>query len=284
MSNAPVAVMEMTQDPPKQPALPAESEISAEEWATFPPELWPNVDHLITEDDTPLDNFYSEKQQKFLTHTLYATPHPFGEKRPFIAVANVGLYNTPEPNPEVPDVMVSLDVALPPNLWEKRKRVYFIWEFGKTPEVVLEIVSNKIGGEDDHKLRSYLQMRIPYYVIYDPERQLSDQVLRIYELQGAAYVQRPDHWLPTIGLGLVLWQGAFEERNDVWLRWCDRAGQLLLAAEERAAQADQRAEQERQRAEQADQRAAQERQRAEQAEEKLKQYAEQLRRLGIELP
>lgn len=247
-----------------------------DELGPLPAELFsPNVDHLITEDDTPVDNFYSEKQGKLSTHTLHATSHPFGKGRSFIAVADVGLYNTPEPYPIVPDVMISLDVTLPDNIWEKRKRSYFIWEFGKSPEVVMEIVSNTIGGEDDEKLARYLQMHIPYYVIYDPEKQLSDQVLRIYELQGAVYVLRPDNWLPSIGLGLVLWHGSFEDRVDTWLRWCDRDGNLLLTGEERA-------EQERQRAEQEQQRAEQERQRADQAEEKAARLLARLRALGLE--
>ena len=254
-----------------------------DEYGPLPPELlWPNVDALVTEDDTPVDNFYSEKQRKLSTHTLHATPHPFGKGRSFIAVADVGLYNTPEPNPIVPDVMVSLDVTLPENIWEKRKRAYFIWEFGKTPEVVMEIVSNKIGGEDDEKLTRYAQMRIPYYVIYDPEQQLSDQLVRIYEVQGASYVQRTDHWLPSIGLGLVLWHGRFEDREDRWLRWVDQQGNLLLTGQERAEQADQRAEQADQRAQQSDQRAEAEQAARQQAEEKLQRLAAQLRALGIE--
>jgi len=27
----------------------------------LPPEFWPNVDDLVTEDDTPVDNIFSEK-------------------------------------------------------------------------------------------------------------------------------------------------------------------------------------------------------------------------------
>jgi Putative restriction endonuclease len=261
-----------------------------DEYGPLPADLlWPNVDHLITEDDTPVDNFYSEKQGKLSTHTLYAASHPFGKGRSFIAVADVGLYNSPDSKPLAPDVMISLDVTLPENIWEKRKRSYLIWEFGKTPEVVMEIVSNKIGGEDGEKLTRYSQMRIPYYVIYDPEKQLSDQVLRIYELQATAYVLRTDHWLPSIGLGLVFWHGRFEDRVDTWLRWCDRDGNLLLTGDERAAQERQRAEQEqeraeqeRQRAEQEQERAEQERQRAEQAEEKIARLLAQLRALGLD--
>jgi hypothetical protein len=170
--------------------------------------------------------------------------------------------------------MVSLDVALPENVWEKRRRTYFIWEFGKTPELAIEIVSNKVGGEDDAKMRRYAQLRIPYYVIYDPEQQLSEQRLRVYELRGASYVQRSDYWLPDLGLGLTLWQGKFEDREDTWLRWCDQEGNLLLTSYERA-------EQERQRAEQEHQRAEQEKLAREGAQKQVERLLAQLRALGV---
>ena len=31
-------------------------------------------------------------------------------------------------------------------------------------------------------------------------------------------------WLPRVGLGLKLWQGAYEGHQAEWLRWCDRRG------------------------------------------------------------
>jgi hypothetical protein len=56
----------------------------------LPPELHPNVDHLVTEDDTPVDNIFSEKQQRLLTEPLYSSWGMAGERRPFVAMANVG--------------------------------------------------------------------------------------------------------------------------------------------------------------------------------------------------
>lgn len=54
--------------------------------------------------------------------------------------------------PLVPDVLVSLDVTLPKDLWEKSHRSYFLCEYGKVPEVVIEIVSNHVVQEVDEKL------------------------------------------------------------------------------------------------------------------------------------
>jgi len=44
----------------------------------------PDISHLITEDDEPLDHFFSEKQQRLLVEPLYSFWKP---GRPFIAAA-----------------------------------------------------------------------------------------------------------------------------------------------------------------------------------------------------
>lgn len=60
-------------------------------------------------------------------------------------------------------VFVSLDVEVAVDWWRKEHRSYFVWEFGKPPELVLEIVSNQEGGEDAEKKRKYAQIRISYH-------------------------------------------------------------------------------------------------------------------------
>ncbi len=201
--------------------------------------LEPDISNLITEDDTPVDNFCSEKQQRFLTSTLYSSK----PTEIFLASANVGIYyNLGEP-PIVPDVFLSLDVETPENLWEKAHRCYLVWQFGKAPEVAIEIVSNKVGNELDEKLKIYQQMRVSYYVVYDPNHCLSDKTLRIFEIKGRQYFETQETWLEQVGLGLTLWQGEFEGRSDLWLRWCDREGNILLTGDEKAIQAETKANQ-----------------------------------------
>lgn len=246
------------------------------------PEDWPQVDHLVTEDDTPVDNIYCEKQQRLLTQSLYASWAGPSGGRPFIALANVGLFYGINQPPLVPDVLVSLDVELPADIWTKRHRSYMIWEYGKPPEVVLELVSNTVGGEADVKLRTYARMGVAYYVLYDPIKQLSDQVLRVYALHPGNAAELQDLWLQGVELGLMLWQGKFEDREDTWLRWRDRDGQMLLTGAEQAEQERQRADQERQRADQERQRADQERLMRQQAQQQVERLVARLRELGIE--
>ncbi|BAU07241.1 Uma2 family endonuclease [Fischerella sp. NIES-3754] len=217
----------------------------------------PDASQLVTEDDTPVDNFASEKQQRLLVSTLYSSL----QNQTFLAAANVGIYHTDGQPPIVPDVFLSLDVQVPQNWWEKQNRCYMLWKFGKPPEVVIEIVSNKEGDELGTKLKTYEQMRASYYVVYDHTQQLSEQALRIYEIRGRRYFETTETWLEQVGLGLTLWQGKFEGRQDVWLRWCYQDGTLLATGDERAKVAEQRASV---------------------AEQRAAQLAERLRSLGID--
>ncbi|WP_017295688.1 Uma2 family endonuclease [Geminocystis herdmanii] len=194
----------------------------------------PDVSNLITEDDTPVDNFGSEKQQRFLTNILYNVR----KEQVFLACANVGIYYNIGQPPIVPDFFLSLDVTTPPNLWEKNHRCYLVWEFGKTPEVAIEIVSNKVGGELDEKLKIYQNMRVIYYVVFDPQKYLSEQVLRIFKLMGINYQETSETWLEGVNLGLTLWEGEFENFKGVWLRWCDENANLLLTGDESAQKAE----------------------------------------------
>jgi Uma2 family endonuclease len=217
-------------------------------WADVLAAHLPNVDALVTENDTPVDNIFSEKQQRLLVESLYNGWAGPGEGRPFLALANVGLFYAVHQPPLVPDVLVSLDVQVPADVWVRPNRSYLIWEYGKPPDVVLEIVSNR-QGDEERKLRDYAQLGIDYYVIFDPTEQLGADVLRVYGQHEGTYRPVATGTLATVGLGVVLWQGAYEGLEQTWLRWCDLAGHLLLTGAERAEHERQRAEHERQRAE-----------------------------------
>ncbi|MDZ8186602.1 MAG: Uma2 family endonuclease [Nostoc sp. ChiSLP02] len=210
----------------------------------------PDANQLVTEDDTPVDNFASEKQQRLLVGSLYSSP----QEQTFLAAANVGIYHTDGQPAIVPDVFLSFNVQVPENWWEKQNRCYMVWRFGKPPEVVLEIVSNKEGDELGKKLKIYEHMRASYYIVYDPNQQLAEKILHVYELRGTRYFETSETWLEQVGLGITLWQGEFESRQDTWLRWCYQDGTVLTTGDERAEQERQLAEQERQRAEKAEQR------------------------------
>ena len=253
----------------------------------------PDIEQLETEDDAPVDNMPSEKQQRLLVDPLYSS---WQIDRPFIAAANVGLFRAVSQPPIVPDMFLSLDVQVAEDWWAKENRSYFLWEFGKPPEVVVEVVSNRKGQEADRKMAVYAQLGTWYYVIFDPQKLIQAEALRVYELYVGAYVLRPDQRLEKVDLSLSLWKGTFEDKQADWLRWCDLGGKIIPTGSERAEQERERAEQERERADQERERADQERERAEQERERAEQereranqereraerLARQLKELGID--
>jgi Uma2 family endonuclease len=198
------------------------------------PEVIPNLDELITQDDAPVDRIFTEKQQRLLVEPLYSSwPGP-GEGRTFLALANVGVfYNVKQPA-LVPDALLSLDVVTPEDLHVKEGHSYYLWLMGKPPDVVIEIVSDRRGEEESEKQRAYARLRVPFYVIFDPENILGGGALRVLELRRRRYEPIEPGEIPDIGLGLTLWEGPFEGHHDTWLRWCGPQAQVILTGAERA--------------------------------------------------
>ena len=128
----------------------------------------PDYSHIVTEDDKPVDNINSERGQRLLAHSAHAGGWSPAEGRTFLAFANVGLYYGLHLPPVVPDVFLSLDVkpiGKPP---DKQALTYMVWEHGKVPEVVIEIVSNRKGEELGTKKGIYARIRVAHYIVYDP--------------------------------------------------------------------------------------------------------------------
>jgi hypothetical protein len=248
-----------------------------------------DISHLVIEDDTPVDNFQSELQQRLLVEPIYSAK---ALSLPILAAANVGLFYKLKGDPIVPDMMLSLGVQRPADFSERRNRSYFVWEFGKVPEVCIEIVSNAEGdelilskksqqkGKVASKKDIYAQIGVSYYVVFDPlqqiqgEQEMNGALLRVWTISPIGYTElTPSQgisnigefiWLEGVGLGLTLWEGSYEEDLPrLWLRWCDQDGQVVPTGAEGQAFERQRAEQEHQRAEQ-------ERQRAERLENYLR--------------
>ncbi len=205
-----------------------------------------DYDRLITEDDEPVDNIFSAKQQRLLVEPLYSSWNP---EHPFLADANVGIFSTPYQPAIVPDMFLSLDVQAEKEIWKKENRSYFLWKFGKPPDVVVEVVSNKKGGETGKKFDIYARMRVWYYVIFDPQQLIQEEMLQMYQLSLRRYVPLQGQQLEQVGLGLTLWDGVFEGFDTRWLRWLNSEGKLIPTGLEGKDQEQQRADQERQRAE-----------------------------------
>lgn len=225
-------------------------------------DLEPDISHLEIEDDEPVDNIFSEKQQQLLVDSLDASVSE--NLRPYVALANVGLFASPHHPPLVPDVMVAFGKEPAGPLTEKKNNTYLIWNYGGPPDIVIELVSNKKGGEDSRKLNTYAKWRVGYCVIYDPFAYLGHRPLRTFQLTGTTYVELIDPFkLPQLNLGFTIQYGEYRSFEGPWLRWVDGQGTTLCTASEIVEKERQRADEERQRADE-------ERQRADALEAKLK--------------
>ncbi|MCY7375110.1 MAG: Uma2 family endonuclease [Pyrinomonadaceae bacterium] len=197
------------------------------------------IENLITENDEPLDSLFSAKQQRLLVEPLYSSWKPIdvetSEGRKFFADSNIGLFFSVHQPPLVPDMFLSLDVETPANLDLNAHRSYFVWEFGKVPDVAVEIVSNRKGNELTSKLKDYARIGVTYYVVFDPFKSLGESVLQVYE-PGFGRCLRPksDSILNEVGLEVRLWRGEFEGISGEWLRWYDSEGNLILTGKESA--------------------------------------------------
>jgi Uma2 family endonuclease len=234
----------------------------------------PDISHLVFEDGKPLDSMFSERQMQLLVDSLYASWD--GGGHPFLAFMNVGLFYALHGEPVVPDVMVSLDVTPPRDATRDENKSYLVWQFGKPPEIAVEIVSNRTGGELE-KLEKYGDAGVCYVIVYDPMRQLRGAPLRIFTRHGDGWVDTlPNQVLGDVGLAITTWYGSYRGLHDMYLRWCDADGNLLLTADERAETERVRAETERVRAETERERAETERERADAAEARLRELQARL--------
>jgi hypothetical protein len=100
-------------------------------------------------------------------------------------------------------------------------------------------------------------IRIPYYGIFS----MNNDTLEMYCLVGGSYQklepnERGHYSIPPLEVELGLWQGSYQNQTQLWLRWWDNNGNLLLTGYETAELERLKTQQERQRAEIAEQKAA----------------------------
>ncbi|GAA6619476.1 Uma2 family endonuclease [Scytonema sp. NUACC26] len=259
------------------------------------PPQFPDHTQLPESDGSFVKNFQEHPQCLILTDSI--TPvlqqlHPDGQ---YCIGQDCGIYwretEPPEKGAEAPDWFYVPGV--PPMLDGKIRRSYVFWREYIPPLIAIELASGNGDEERDAtplslarrresakpgKFWVYQQIiRIPYYAIYE----INNAKLEVYHLVDFSYQklqpnERNHYPIPPLGVELGLWRGSYlNNPEQLWLRWWDTNGNLLLIGNEIAEQERQRAKQERQRAEQ-------ERQRSLAVERKATQLAERLRAMGID--
>lgn len=236
------------------------------------PPPFPDHTQLPESDGTFVKNFQEHPQSLILTDSIgpvLQRLHPDGE---YAIGQDCGIYwretEPPEKGAEAPDWFYVPNV--PPKLDGQIRRSYVLWREFISPLIALEFASGNGEEERDQtplsrstegevtkpgKFWVYERIiGIPYYGIYE----INNGKLEVYLLVGGRYQQltpneRGHYPIEPMGVELGLWQGSYQNQTQLWLRWWDEQGNLLLIGDERAELERSRTEQEQQRAQSAEQ-------------------------------
>ncbi|WP_199249359.1 Uma2 family endonuclease [[Phormidium] sp. ETS-05] len=253
----------------------------------------PDHTQLPESDGTFVKNFQEHPQSIILTDSIgpvLERLHPDGQ---YAIGQDSGIYwrqtDPPEQGAVAPDWFYIPNV--PPLLDGRYRRSYVLWQEYIRPLIVLELASGDGTEERDKtpisrspegkavkpgKFWIYEQvMRIPYYGIY----QIITGELEVYRLVNGYYEQmspnaRGHYEITPLGVELGLWQGSYQNQAQLWLRWWDTDGNLLLTGAERTEVERARADRAEQQAQSAEERARSAQEQAQSAEERA-QAAEQ---------
>lgn len=211
--------------------------------------LPPTQEELPYDDGMPMESERHVLQMHLLMETLRLW---WADRQDFYIGGNMFVYFSLEQvrtkDFRGPDVFVVLGVP------RSERKSWVVWEEGKGPDVVIELLSDSTAERDKTEKKQIYQnqLRVPEYFWFDPfnPEDWAGFALRdgVYEHLGLDAQGR--FVSQQLGLTLVQWQGSYNEVGAVWLRWATPEGVLLPTPQERTYQAEQRAEQAEQRAEQ----------------------------------
>ncbi|ACK65470.1 protein of unknown function DUF820 [Rippkaea orientalis PCC 8801] len=224
------------------------------------PPPFPDHTQLPDSDGTFVKNFQEHPQSIILTDSIgqiLQKIHPDGQ---YTIGQDCGIYwretDPPEKGAEAPDWFYVPNV--PPLFDGKIRRSYVLWREFITPLIVLEFASGEGTEERDQTPLSRIEsgtkpgkfwvyeqiMRIPYYGIYV----INTGKLEVYHLVNGFYYpletnDRNHYPIDRLGVELGLWYGNYQNQTQLWLRWWDKDGNLLLTGQEEAQKERQRANQ-----------------------------------------
>ena len=226
------------------------------------PPPFPEHTQLPESDGTFVKNFQEHPQSILLTDSIgpvLERIHPDGQ---YAIGQDCDIYwrvpEPPEKGAEAPDWFYVPNV--PPNLDGEIRRFYVLWREYISPLIALEFV---LGTGEEERDRTPLKrsadappqnpgkfwvyekiIKIPYYGIYE----IKTGKLEVYCLfTGYSYEklepnERGHYPISRLGIELGLWEGRYQNQTQLWLRWWDDQGNLLLTGAERAELAQKRAD------------------------------------------
>jgi len=196
------------------------------EWET---EELPTEDELGVEDDKPVESTQHRDQSDLMRHLLNRV---LGDREDVCIAGDLAVYYQHGHSPVVPDVMVVFGVE------NRKRKAYLMWNEGKGPDWVLELLSESSAEKDRETNYGIYEhhVRVPEYVWFNPD---DPKELRGFRLVGDEYEEvAPDEhgrlWSKVLGHSLGVHEG--------WLRLYDPDGRLIPTGDELARMAQQRAE------------------------------------------
>lgn len=231
--------------------------------------LPPTQDELPCDDGMPMETERHKLQMDLLIYPLkpWLDRYPEGGYVGGNMFVYFSLEQVRKQDFRGPDVFVALDVP------RRERKSWVVWEEGKGPDVVIELLSEATVREDKgrKKLIYQNQLRAAEYFWFDP---FNPDDWAGFALQHGVYQALSlDHRgrliSERLGLALTRWQGVYADVETTWLRWATLEGDWLPTSRELLEVETQRVKQERQRAEVERQRAAAEARRADAAEAEI---------------
>lgn len=238
-------------------------------WVTIPP----TQDELPCDDGVPMETERHRLQMDLLINTL----NPWlAQRQSGYVGGNMFVYfslaQVRNQDFKGPDVFVVLDVP------RGERKSWVVWQEGKGPDVVIELLSESTAEIDKtRKKQTYQnQLKVAEYFWYDPFNpdDWAGFSLHGNHYQALALDNQKRLISPSLGLALVRWSGVYAGVEAVWLRWATLEGELLPTQEESLRAETQRAQTEAKRAQAEAKRAQVEAERA-QAEAHARHEAEQ---------
>ena len=201
----------------------------------------PTQDQLPCDDGVPMETQRHKMQMDLLIHSLY----PWLEQRDnayiggnmFIYYSAAQLKNQ---DFKGPDFFAVLDVP------KVERKSWVVWEEGKAPDVVIELLSESTADNDKTTKKDVYQdqMRVPEYFWYDP---FNPDDFAGFRLRGRNYepltLDEQGYFSEGLQLYLTRWEGDYEGVITTWIRWADAEGNILPTRGEIAIQAQAEAQQ-----------------------------------------
>lgn len=219
---------------------------------------------LPVEDGIPLESPWHRAEINLLIESI---GHHWRDRTDFYTGGNMFVYFSLE-QAEAVKREIDADVVPPPGKRAYRgpdffvvkevdgtreREAWVVWEEGgRYPDLIIELLSPSTAETDKTVKKTLYErtFRTAEYYCYDP----TDQELIGWRLQGERYEKLTADaegrlWSEVLQLWLGAWEGEFQGKWAVWLRFFDTKGQLVLI---RAEAAEAEAEAERRRAEAAE--------------------------------